>query len=119
MAKHVAAFCLNVISLPVVKRRSFGLTLLAEERSRWPTSDCVICHFRTSTVKRHRWGEETSTRYSLRRKGTLGSLTCEPSLVLKDVRSLNKSLVLNGLKEVVTSGQDCTQLVLQPVKGKV
>jgi hypothetical protein len=35
----------------------------------------------------------------------------ERSPVLKEIKSLKKSLVLNGIKGVVTSGQDSNQLV--------
>ena len=42
----------------------------------------------------------------------------EPRLVLKKMRSLKKSLLQNGIKGVVPSGQDPTQLHSQLVKGK-
>jgi hypothetical protein len=40
--------------------------------------------------------------YSLRRKGALASII-ELSPVLKEIKSLKKSLKLNGIKGVVTS----------------
>lgn len=42
----------------------------------------------------------------------------KPRLALKKMRSLKKSLLQNGIKGVVPSGQDPTQLHSQLVKGK-
>lgn len=36
--------------------------------------------------------------------------------LLKEIKSLKKTLMLNGIKEVVTSGQDPAQLSFQVVK---
>jgi hypothetical protein len=53
--------------------------------------------------------------YNLRRKGAPGS-GMELSPVFKEIRRLEKSLILNEIKEVVTSRQDPTQVSFQPVK---
>lgn len=49
--------------------------------------------------------------YSLMRKGALGSVK-ELNPVFKEINRLKKSLVLNGIKEIVTSEQDPAQLSL-------
>jgi hypothetical protein len=53
-----------------------------------------------------------STVYSLRRKGTLGSMI-EITHLLKEMGSLKKSLMLNGTKGVVTSGRGSAWLSFQ------
>jgi hypothetical protein len=49
--------------------------------------------------------EKNEKVYSLRRKGVLGSVM-ELNPVLKEIQMLKKTIVLNGIKGVVTSGQD-------------
>ena len=46
----------------------------------------------------------------MKQKGALGNIIFEPNPVFKEVRRLKKSPMLNGIKGVVTSGQDPTQL---------
>lgn len=55
----------------------------------------------------------------LREKKTLGNLMLGPSQVFKEMRSLKKSLMKNGIKEVMPSGQDPTQLNLKLVKKEM
>lgn len=43
----------------------------------------------------------------------------EPSLVFQEMKNLKKRLMLNGIKGVITSKLDLTQLILQTVKGNV
>lgn len=50
--------------------------------------------------------------YSLRGKGAAGNVLIL-SLVLKELKSLKKNLMLHQRKRVVTSGQDPTQLSFQ------
>ena len=52
--------------------------------------------------------------YISRRKGTPGSVI-ELSPMFKEIKSLKKSLVLNGIKGVVTSGSGFTKLSVQLV----
>lgn len=52
--------------------------------------------------------------FSLRRKGIQGN-SMDLSLILRDIKSF-KSLTLNGIKKVETSGQDSTQVSFQLVK---
>lgn len=56
--------------------------------------------------------------YNLKRKIISRNVMLQPSLVLKDITNLKKSLIQNGVKGVLTSGQDPTQLILEPMKGK-
>ena len=52
--------------------------------------------------------------YIVRRKGTPGSVI-ELSPMFKEIKSLKKSLVLNGIKGVMTSGYGFTKLSIQPM----
>lgn len=54
--------------------------------------------------------------YTLRRKVASGSVM-ELSPALKGIKNLNKHMMLYGIKELVTSGHDPTQLSFQLVKG--
>lgn len=56
--------------------------------------------------------------YNLKRKIISRNVMLQPSLVLKDITNLQKSLIQNGIKGVITSGQDSTQLIREPMKGK-
>lgn len=56
---------------------------------------------------------------NLRRKRALEKANVEAKSVLKDMQSLKKGMMLNRIKEMVTSGSDPTQLILQLVKEKV
>jgi hypothetical protein len=51
-------------------------------------------------------------------KKALGNITLESSPMLKEIKSLKKSLMLNGINRLGTSGQDPTQLSFQLVKRK-
>ena len=88
--------------LPEDKLKTYRLTALAKEISIQPSINCVawllVGHGCRSTMKR----SNLNKVYSLRRKETLGE-------------SLQKSLMLNGTKGVVTSGQDPTQLSFQHI----
>ena len=66
-------------------------------------------------MKRSKLSKEKYKMYNLRRKGAPGS-GMELSPVFKEIRRLEKSLILNEIKEVVTSRQDPTQVSFQPVK---
>lgn len=55
-------------------------------------------------------------KVQLEEKGAPGNGMSEPSPVLKEIKSLKTSLVLTGIKEVVTSRQDPTQLSFLRVK---
>lgn len=57
-------------------------------------------------------GQEKSKMYNLKRKRTQGNFLLEPRFVLKETGEKN------GIKGVVPSGQDTTQLILKLVKGK-
>lgn len=56
--------------------------------------------------------------YSLKRKVAPKNVM-EVSPVLKEMKSLKKSLMLTGTKGMGTSGQECTQLNFQLVEGKL
>lgn len=62
-------------------------------------------------MKRSKLSKEKYKMYSLMRKGALGSVK-ELNPVFKEINRLKKSLVLNGIKEIVTSEQDPAQLSL-------
>lgn len=53
---------------------------------------------------------------SLKKKGAPGNV--ELSFVLKEMRSVKKGLMWNGIKGVIFSGQDSSLLILQFVKTK-
>jgi hypothetical protein len=54
--------------------------------------------------------------YFLRRKRTPGNVRLEPSPVFKEIKSLKKGLIQDGIKGMVPSGEDTTWLILQSVK---
>ena len=65
-------------------------------------------------MKRKKLSKEKYKMYSLRRKETPGSrLELKQS---KEINRLKKSLMLNGMKGVLISWQDPTQLSFQLVK---
>lgn len=67
-------------------------------------------------MKRNKFDKEKCKMYSLRREEAPGNALLEPSAVLKEIKCLKESLLLKGIKGVVTSGQDPTQLSFQPVE---
>ena len=68
-----------------------------------------------SIMKKSTLSKEKYNMYNLRRKLAPGSVM-ELSLVLKEINRFKKSLMLSGIKGVVPSGQDPTQLSFQLVK---
>lgn len=59
-------------------------------------------------MKRSKWDKKKYKMCSLLRKRTPGDIMLEPSLVLKEIRSLKKDLMLNRISDLVPSGQDPT-----------
>jgi hypothetical protein len=66
-------------------------------------------------MKRSKVSRESYKRYNLRRKGAPGD-GMELSPVFEEIYILKKNLILKGIKGMVTTGQDPTQLNFQFVK---
>lgn len=62
-------------------------------------------------MRKRELGKEKYKMFSVKRERTPGKVVLESSPVLKETKNLKKKkyLLLNGIKEVVTSGQDPTK----------
>ena len=102
-------------NLPEAKLKSFGLVVLSEEISNQPRIVMWLLVFTLMKICNEKEQAEKGKMYNSRRKGALGSrMMANP--VFKEINRLRKILMLNGIKAVVTSGQDPIQLSFQLVK---
>lgn len=96
--------------MPETKLKNSGLLTLAE-MSVQPSIDCILwlffSFFCRSIKKRSKLHKEKDKINSLRRKGAPGSVM-ELDLVLNDIKTLKKSLMLNGIKGAVNPGKYST-----------
>lgn len=115
------AICLWIKSILEVKLKNLGL-MLVEEISGQLSTDSVVCLVAMILMhinsEKREVGQEKYKMYNLKRKTVSRNAMLQPSLVLKDITNLKKSLIQNGIKGEVTSGQDPTQLILEIMKGK-
>lgn len=95
--------------LPETKLKYFGLVGLTQEISRQYSIDCAVCLLVTTLMQISNEKDEAGQReiqklYSFKRKRTIKSVM-KQSPVIRKIKSLKESLILNGLKCVVTSGK--------------
>lgn len=80
--------------------------MLVEGIPRQPSTDCVMCLLVITLMhacnEKERAGQREIKMYSLERKGAPGSIM-KLSPVLKSIKSLKKTLMLNVVKGAVTS----------------
>ena len=91
---------------------SFELTALAEEISRQPSINCVAWLLVATLIQIYSEKEQVEQG---KRQGVQFEDKAAPGSVN---RCKKKSLMLSGIKEMVTSEQDLTQLTFQFVKKK-
>lgn len=112
--KKVPGFCPYPKSLPEGKVKSFGLTPLAEEITRQPSIESVmwllVFMLKRFMMKRGKLSRVNYKMKILRRKRAPGS-RMELSPIFKKINGSR-----NGIKGVVMSGQDPTQLSFQLVE---
>lgn len=104
----VCGFFLSLIQ--EVRLESFGLVILAVAISRQLSIGCVrwlfLCR---TTLREDKQGKIKYKIHSLGRERGAGTVTLKPRPVLQEMRSLRKAYA-NGIKGVVISGKDPTQL---------
>ena len=95
-------FVLCPKNLPGAKLKRFALTVLAEEISRQLNSDSVmwllvITIMQTYTKKKQVGQKKIITYTQFKEKGGSGNILLELRSVFKEIKSLKKSLMLNGI----------------------
>lgn len=97
----MAAICLWIKSMLEVKLKNLGLMLI-EEISGQLSTDSVVCLVAMILMhinsEKRKVGQEKYKMYNLKRKIVSRNVMLQPSLVLKDITNLKKSLIQNGIK---------------------
>ena len=104
--------CQKKICLSAANLENLALTTLAERFFRQPSTDCVAWLLVATLIQIYSEKEQVEQG---KRQGVQFEDKAAPGSVN---RCKKKSLMLSGIKEMVTSEQDLTQLTFQFVKKK-